>query len=293
MTVRTFCFCLSPALLIVATIQAQTPIFRAGVDVVTVPVSVVKGTRPVRGLTGDDFVLMDNGVPQAVDVVAEDAQPIDLTLLLDTSASVAGESLTEFKASLADVTAGLLPTDRVRLVSVSGSVMDLSGLQSGGIRDSVAGLGAGGGTSLYNALATALIVAPRFARLQLVLVYSDGLDTTSFIGAPELWRLALHSTAVLYVGLRRHDVSDVGLMYTGGPNTDALRLAAESTGGRLIELEDERAMRTFFTKTLEIARAGYLLSYSPEHVAPRGWHALTVRTRAPGLTIRARKGYDD
>jgi hypothetical protein len=82
-------------------------------------------------------------------------------------------------------------------------------------------------------------------------------------------------------------------MYTGGPNTAALRQAAEATGGRLIELRDERDIRSFFTRTLETARSGYLLSYSPEGVASHGWHDLSVHTRTPDLTVRARKGYDN
>jgi VWFA-related protein len=293
MTSRAIVIFLLSALLRVALVHAQAAVFRSGVDVVTVPVSVVKNDRPVLGLTSGDFVLTDDGVPQAVEVVAQGAQPLDLTLLLDASASAGGKSLTDFKDTIGDITESLLPVDRVRLVSVRGSVADLGGLQPGGLRDAVVALGAGGGTSLYNALATALIVVPRVARLHLVLVYSDGLDTTSFIGVPELGGLARHSAAVLYVGLRRGTVPHSGLMYTGGPNAAGLREAAEATGGRLVELYDERSIRSFFVRTLETARSGYLLSYSPEGVASHGWHDLAVHTRASGLTVRARKGYDN
>jgi von Willebrand factor type A domain len=276
----------------VAALHAQVPVFRAGVDVVTVPVSVTKDHQPVLGLTAGDFVLTDNGVPQAVDAVAQESLPIDIILLLDTSASIEGQALTQFADAVAEMTGGLQPSDRIRLVSVRGTVTDLGGMQAGGLRATVAGLGAAGGTSLYNALATALIVAPRIDRLQLVLLCSDGLDTTSFIGAPDVGRLAPHSAAVLYVGLRRGS-SDSGLMYTGGPNTSVLRAAAESTGGRLVEVRGADALRTFFTTALDTVRTGYLLRYAPEQVAAHGWHDVAVRTRTPGLTVRARKGYDD
>jgi VWFA-related protein len=47
--------------------QAQRPVFRTGIDVIQVDVSVLdKQRRPVRGLTAEDFVVLENGVPQAV-----------------------------------------------------------------------------------------------------------------------------------------------------------------------------------------------------------------------------------
>jgi VWFA-related protein len=47
---------------------AQEPVFRAGVDLVTVDTIVVdKDGRPVTGLTADDFVLTVDGKPRAID----------------------------------------------------------------------------------------------------------------------------------------------------------------------------------------------------------------------------------
>lgn len=47
--------------------QAQRPVFRTGIDVIQVDVSVLdRHRRPVRGLTAEDFVVLENGVPQTV-----------------------------------------------------------------------------------------------------------------------------------------------------------------------------------------------------------------------------------
>lgn len=47
--------------------QGQPPIFRAGVDVVQLEVSVLDGDRrPVRGLTSNDFAVFEDGAEQAV-----------------------------------------------------------------------------------------------------------------------------------------------------------------------------------------------------------------------------------
>jgi len=50
----------------------QTPVFRAGVDLVQLDVSVLdKNRRPVHGLTASDFVVREDGALQTVDTFAE------------------------------------------------------------------------------------------------------------------------------------------------------------------------------------------------------------------------------
>ena len=71
----------------------QQPTFRAGVEVVRIDVSVMRGIVPVAGLDRDDFELIDNGVVQALDAVSLDQAPLNLMLVLDTSASLDGERL--------------------------------------------------------------------------------------------------------------------------------------------------------------------------------------------------------
>ena len=48
---------------------AQQPVFRSTIDVVRLDVSVMNGLAPVTGLTRDQFVVVDNGVPQTIDSV--------------------------------------------------------------------------------------------------------------------------------------------------------------------------------------------------------------------------------
>src|SRR5262245_62425864 len=65
----------------VAVIRAgQQPIFRTGVDVVRVDVSVMNGLTPVAGLKAENFVVTDNGVPQTMDSVSLDTVPLNLML---------------------------------------------------------------------------------------------------------------------------------------------------------------------------------------------------------------------
>src|SRR5919112_32731 len=78
----------------------QQPVFRTGADVVSVDASVQRDRRPLTGLTAADFELLDNGVPQEISDVTYEKLPIDVTLLLDVSASVTGPILDELRRAL-------------------------------------------------------------------------------------------------------------------------------------------------------------------------------------------------
>src|SRR5262245_17316556 len=76
--------------------QPQHPTFRATVDLVNFAVMVVdKQGKPVTGLTADDFEIVENGKKQSVKYFAagtpEEAPPLHLGLLLDTSGSMSDD----------------------------------------------------------------------------------------------------------------------------------------------------------------------------------------------------------
>src|SRR6188474_2494811 len=55
-----------------STPQQQPPVFRSGVDVIRLDVSVLdKDRRPVRGLGPENFTVVENGKPQRIVAVTE------------------------------------------------------------------------------------------------------------------------------------------------------------------------------------------------------------------------------
>jgi von Willebrand factor type A domain len=180
--------------------QAPTTI-RSGVDVVLVPVSVTAGNRPVLGLTSSDFTLQDNGVAQDFTCAAGESLPVDVTLVIDTSGSMKGKALEQFNADVQRIAESLQPNDRLRLITFAGDATDVSGLQPGGVPFPLDRITGSGATSLYNALAAALIAFPQSDRPQLVFGFSDGLDNMSFLDASGLASLAGYSHAMLYLTL--------------------------------------------------------------------------------------------
>ena len=70
-------------------VQAGQPIFRGGIDLVTIRAVVRDGKgRPVTGLTPRDFELVDNGVVRRPNAVEHDNGPIGLALMFDISGSM-------------------------------------------------------------------------------------------------------------------------------------------------------------------------------------------------------------
>ena len=181
--------------------QQAPATIRSGVDVVLVPVSVTVGNRPVLGLTSSDFTLQDNGIAQEFKCVAAESLAVDVTLAIDTSGSVKGKALEQFTADVQHIAESLQPNDRLRLITFAADATDVSGVQPGGVPLLVDRITAGGATSLYNALAAALMAFPRSDRPQLVFGFSDGLDNMSFLDASGLVSLAGYSRAVLYLTL--------------------------------------------------------------------------------------------
>lgn len=181
--------------------QQARPTIRSGVDVVIVPVSVTENSRPVRNLTSSDFTLQDDGVAQDFTCAPADPLAVDVTLVIDTSGSVKGKALEQFTADVQRIAESLRPNDRLRLTTFAGDATDVSGLQPGGVRFPLDRISAGGATSLYNALAAALMSFPQSDRPQLVFGFSDGLDNMSFLDASGLASLAGYSQAVLYLTL--------------------------------------------------------------------------------------------
>src|ERR1051326_6124588 len=67
----------------------EGPTFRAGIALVKVDAQVVgHNGRVVPGLTKEDFAIFDDGRPQKIAHFGQDAEPLDLVLLLDVSGSM-------------------------------------------------------------------------------------------------------------------------------------------------------------------------------------------------------------
>lgn len=97
------------------------PVFRANLDLIRVQVQVTSEDKAVRGLTREDFLILDQGTPQEIIAVETEAQPLDLIILIDVSNSMTG-ALRKLKAKSAVALRQLRDIDQVAVLSFGTSL---------------------------------------------------------------------------------------------------------------------------------------------------------------------------
>jgi Ca-activated chloride channel family protein len=261
---------------------SQAPVFSTRVEAVRVDVLVTRGGRPIRDLRPQDFEVFDNGVPQPLDFASFETIPLNVVLALDMSSSVAGERLDHLRhagGALLDV---LKPEDQAGLVTFGHMVAVRSELTAdrARVRSALDHADASGYTALVDACYAALSLGESGVGRALVIVFSDGVDTTSWLTAEQALRAARRTDAVVYA-----------VSVRGAATADFLRELSEATGGDVLEVESIKDVGATFVAILAEFRHRYLLSYSPQGVAKDGWHRLEVRVKTKGASVKARPGY--
>src|SRR5689334_16113736 len=93
-------------------------VFRGGVDLVALNVVVTDGqNKPVSGLSSERFTVLEDGVPQEVTFFAAQQVPLDLAILLDSSASMMDKMQTAQEAAVG-FAMRLHQGDRISVVSI-------------------------------------------------------------------------------------------------------------------------------------------------------------------------------
>jgi VWFA-related protein len=275
---------LGGAVAALAPVSAQErPTFTARKDIVRVDALVTDAGQVVRGLSAADFEVFDNGVRQQVELMSSDDAPLDAILALDLSGSVAGESLAHLRRAGNAVLDALGPREQAALITFSQSISLGVGLTKDRqrVREVLESARGSGDTSLIDASYAALVLGETDAGRALVIVFSDGLDTSSWLTAASVLETAKRTSAVVYA------VSVGGL-----PRVSFLRDLSASTGGTLFEVDSTNDLPALFIRVLNEFRQRYLVSYSPSGVSKDGWHRLEVRIKnRSNLVVKARPGY--
>ena len=277
-------------LLMAGAVLSGQPTFRASVDLVRIDVSVMNGLLPVNGLTVDQFALSDNGVPQELDSVSLDTVPLNLTILLDTSDSMAGERIRDLIDAGTTLVKSLRPEDAAALITFSQPMHFLVPMTRD--RDpllaAVRGLVPAGYTSLNDAAFLAMQlrpIEPGDSR-PVLLIFSDGQDSSSWLSTEQLIEAARRSATLTHV------IELIGAP-SGGLSTpsEVLGDLASAGGGRRWTAQSSRDLRDLFGKALNELRTRYLLTYSPSGVSRGGWHDVKVTLKGARGEVTARPGY--
>ena len=210
-------------------------------------VTVTDGeNRYVTDLEQADFSVFEDGVKQELTFFNRQPQPIALSLLLDSSASME-QHLPMLQTAATNFVRRLKPSDLAQVIDFDSRVEVRQAFTANqaeleaAIRQTVAG----GSTSLHNAIYIALrelgkvrAVSQEDVRRQAIIVFSDGEDTSSLVSFEEVLDLAKRSeTAIYVIALRGPDTQTKGFREA----EFVLRTLAQDTGGRAffpIKIED-------------------------------------------------------
>jgi Ca-activated chloride channel homolog len=146
------------------------------------------------------------------------------------------------------------------------------------------------GTSLYDAIYLASREMEDREGRKVMIIVTDGGDTTSSKNMQQALRAAHFADAVIYPVVVIPITNDAG-RNIGGEN--ALKFLADSTGGRTFLPTLGAELDHAFNDIIDELRTQYLIGFYPHDVpiTKERFHKLQVTVPRPDLRVSARNGY--
>jgi Ca-activated chloride channel family protein len=276
----------------------QRPSFRAGVDIVSLNVTVTDGmSRYVTDLEQSEFSVFEDGIKQEVSFFNRRQQPIALSLLLDSSASME-DKIPTLQAAAINFVKRLKSNDLAQVFDFDSRVEVRQAFTGnlGELESAIGQVSAGGSTSLHNAIYIALkelrkvrAVSEEDVRRQALIVFSDGEDTSSLISFDEVMDLAKRSeTAIYTIALRGVDTQSKGFREA----EFVMRQLAQETGGRSFFPARVEDLAGVYQQIADELASQYTIGYTSKNGRRDGaWRRIVVQVARASITPRTKKGY--
>ena len=262
--------------------------------------------RFVTDLKSNELQLKEDGIPQSIATFANFAQdpsnklgeenvPLTVGLVIDTSQSMAqavsGEQqkIDIVKNAAFRIIDELRPDDHIVLVSFNDTptedsplTTDFKQMRQDLLFEDVKS----GSTALYDAVYFALQKIKDESGRKLIVVCSDGEDTSSVLRFDEVVNnLIASDVTVLAFGT-------MALSSTSLRGHYALQKLAEASGGYAFFPTSLKELDAVMDRLREGMRSQYSLAYRPTRSAADGtWRKIEITTSRPGLKLRYREGY--
>ena len=299
--------------LVIAALLASVPIaagrqptFKSGVELVYLDVTVqAPDGSIVRGLTKDDFVIHDEGVPQEVAVFSAEPAPISVGILIDTSGSMTGERMASAIRAADALGRSLQPGDRWSISTFDSTrrTMITWRAYSPAVANSLRAMPTSGSTELFRAVTDMVpYMKDTPHRKRAMLLMTDGIDNSIISASRDGLRdpfdapIVRETSAKAQAALREGEV----LLYALGVNVagragavhvPSLQRLAEPTGGSVIIASTVREVEAAAQRVAEELRQQYTLGFYPQNAGDKTYRRLTVTTRHPDYRVRTRAGY--
>jgi Ca-activated chloride channel homolog len=280
---------------------------RINSDLVTVVTSISRRSPNDRlDLSREDFEVIEDGVPQEIANFTRDAeQPLKMVMLFDTSLSVMQKIDFERRAAAKFFERVMRPQDRAALIAFSSDVEVLQGLTAKVplLVDAMKHLWAQGATTLYDAVFLAADYLKPVPGRRVIVVVSDGGDTTSQKTLLDALANAQRSDVMVFaVFTGNHSFSENLRDLAGERALETLTsetggivyrpIATPGTQGKETDEQSIRELDLAFNDLADQLRYQYTLGYySTNDKRDGSFRKLAVRIKKPGYTARARLGY--
>jgi Ca-activated chloride channel homolog len=246
-----------------------------------------KTGRFLKNLPPSAFSVLEDGVPQVLDLARQEAVGATYALLVDSSGSMSR------RLDFVQRTAGLLydymtPLDRTivapfarRVLSVTGPTDDRQT-----VADAIRAIHSNGGTAILDSLLQLAHGFPESEGRRVVILITDGYDENSVSGIDDVIAAIKASRLTVYaVGIG--GVAGVSLK-----GEKVLRRLAAETGGRVFLPSTESQLEVVHTALVEEVHNRYLLTYTPKNQTKDGkWRRIAVEVPEPTYHVSARPGY--
>src|SRR5438094_388030 len=269
-------------------------VVRVTSTLVPVPASVVdvRGVA-VTNLKLEDFELRIDGQPNVISDLSRAETPVRMAMLFDNSGSLSEFREFEKRAAVRFFRNVLRPVDQAAVFSVSTDVTLAEPLTNDARRleSTIAGFGKPeGATSLFDAIIQAGAYLKPYPGRRIIVIVSDGEDTTSRADFDTTLQRTLADDCQIYV-------VQTGLY----ENANVRALAAErrmeefasQTGGAAYIPRSAEDLDSAFAQIAADLAQQYILSYYPAADKRDGHYhviAVSVKTRS-NTRVRARKGF--
>ena len=281
--------------------QAQTPVFRGGVELMNLSVTVTdKRGRAVTDLAQGDFVVYEDKQPQQIVSFASAKQatstPIGLGLVIDASQSMTTDRLQAVRTAVQ-----LMVNDRLRKDDELYFVEFASDARltkawttdKRAVIDAIRRIKTRTGTALYDAILNSLDVS-RTGRhkKQVMLVITDGGDTHSTVKREDVALAARASDVIIYALVVDNEESFLGRTGDFTVRQAALELAqvTDATGGRTHYVQGFQQMEAAIEQLGKEFTQQYELAYERGPADGR-FHEIIVGVKRPDVSVRHRRAY--
>lgn len=278
--------------------------FRSNTELVALNVTVTDPVEHyVTGLSKDDFAVFEDGVPQDVTFFAASNVPLDLTIMIDTSASMS-DKIGLVREAAINFVHTLRSGDRAEVLGFSERAQVLAPF-SGNVASLEAAISSTqphGSTALYTSLYVAVEDLSRLqreqhdVRRQAIVVLTDGEDTASLLSFDDLLTAAKRAGVAVYsisvvspVDTRKLD--DSGHRFSNESDF-ALKTLSQDTGARAFFPMQLKDLNGVYQQIAQELSSQYSLGYMPRAHDDGAFHRLAVRIlHHPGARSRTRSGY--